>query len=176
MQPVHPWIVAIVLLTGACSGGDSTAPTTGAAIADPIDACAVLGPADFKTVGFTVESEGEDVSDNFNLSTTTSVACQWTNFDDNQGGSWELVIGAGGAESAYESDLSLAELDTVSKLAIGDDAYFVDKTSSLDATDHDFEAGVLVGDTYFTMSTTDDRGGEAIAALATLVADQLEKS
>ena len=127
-------------------------------------------------MGFTVDNEGADVSQNFSLATTTSVACQWTNFDNNQGGSWELVIGTGDAKSAFASDLSLAGLNTVTKLSIGDEAYLADKVSSLDKTDHDFEAGVRIGDTYFTMSTTDDKGGEAITALAKLVADRLAKS
>jgi hypothetical protein len=177
MRQKRPLILAVVLMTGACSSSPITAPPaapatgasatsagdsgtgdTGARTAvDPIKACTVLGPADFKTVGFTVDQEGEDVSENFNLSTTTSVACQWTNFDNNQGGSWELVIGTGDATAAYDSDLA-------------------DKTTSSDNTDHDFEAGVRIGDTYFTMSTTDDKGGDAITALAKLVADRLATS
>ena len=160
----------------ATSTGDSSTVETGASPAvDPTKACTVLGPADFKTVGFTLDSAGEDVSQNFNLSTTTSVACQWTNFDNNQGGSWELVIGTGDAKSAFASDLSLAQLDTVTKLSIGDEAYLADKVSSSDKTDHDFDAGVRIGDTYFTISTTDDKGGGAVTALAKLVADRLKK-
>jgi hypothetical protein len=195
MRQARPLVLAVVLLTGACSSSKSTAPTaaatsgasatstgdsstgeTGASPAvDPTKACMVLGAADFKTVGFTVDNAGEDVSQNFNLSTTTSVACQWTNFDNNQGGSWELVIGTGDAKSAFAGDLSLAQLDTVTKLSIGDEAYLADKVSSSDKTDHDFEAGVRIGDTYFTMSTTDDKGGDAVTALAKLVADRLTK-
>lgn len=197
MRQARSLILALVLIAGACSSSKSSAPTaapatgggsststgdsstgdTGASTAvNPIKACTVLGPADFKTVGFTVDNEGADVSQNFSLATTTSVACQWTNFDNNQGGSWELVIGTGDAKSAFASDLSLAGLNTVTKLSIGDEAYLADKVSSLDKTDHDFEAGVRIGDTYFTMSTTDDKGRDAITALAKLVADRLAKS
>ncbi len=196
MKQARWLIVAIVMLTAACSSSKSSAPTaapatssaatttgnttTGNTVAqtavNPIKACTVLTPADFKAVGVTVDNAGEDVSQNFNLSTTTSVACQWTNFDNNKGGSWELVIGTGDAKSAYDSDLLLAGIDTVTKLPIGDEAYLADKVSSLDKTDHDFQAGVRIGDTYFTMSTTDDKGADAVTALAKLVAGRLTKS
>ncbi len=201
MKQARWLIVAVILVNGACSSSKSTTPTsapatnssvtttgntttgnttTGNTVAqaalNPIKACTVLGPADFKTVGITVDNAGEDVSQNFTLSTTTSVACQWTNFDNNQGGSWELVIGTGDAKSAYASDLLLAAIDTVTKLPIGDEAYLADKVSSLDKTDHDFAAGVRISDTYFTMSTTDDKGADAVTALAKVVAGRLPKS
>ncbi len=175
-------ILTIVSLAGACGDGDkdstSTASTpssdTGASTpVDTSDACALLTPADFATVGVTVDDEGVDVSENFSLSTTSSVACQWTNFDNNVGGSWELVIGTGDAKAAFEFDLGFAEIDSVTRPDLGDDAFLVDKVSSLDSADHDFEAGVRIGDIYFTMSTTDDHGSDAIAALAALVADRL---
>ena len=133
----------------------------------------MLSPADFAAVGFTVDHAGEDVSKNFNLSTTSSQACQWTNFDNKVGGSWELVIGTGGAKDAFASDLSLAQLGKVTRPSIGDEAYLEDKTSSFDATDHDFELGVRIGDTFFTMSTTDDTGAGAVTALAKVVASRL---
>ena len=180
MRPARPLTLAFVLVLVSCSDSTesattSTAPSdTGSTTTfDATDACSVLAPADFAVVGLTVDAEGEDVSENFTLATTSSVACQWTNFDDNVGGSWELIIGTGGAEAAYELEVSFTELDTFTTLAIGDEAYLADKVSSFDATDHDYEAGVRIGDTFFTFSTTDDRGAEAIVALATLVADRL---
>ena len=108
----------------ADSPSASTAPSdTGSnAAGDATDACSVLAPADFAVVGFTVDADGEDVSENFNVATTSSVACQWTNFDDNVGGSWELVIGTGDAEAAYEFEVSFAALDTFTTLDIGDEA------------------------------------------------------
>ena len=193
MSPSTPFVVAVALLLGGCSSGDDdsaagstipadTAPTadtapssdTAPAIAvDVTDACSFLSRADFAGVGFTVAEEGEDVSENFNLSTTSSVACQWMNDDDNISSSWELVIGTGDAEAAFASDLGFAQFDTVTTLEIGDESFLADKVSSFDSTDHDFEAGVRIGDIYFTMSTTDDRGAEAIVALANLVVARL---
>jgi hypothetical protein len=197
MRCARPLLLAVVVLTGACgsnsksssptaapgpagstttTAGSGTGDTTGHAAVAVTKACTVLGPADFKAVGFTVDSEGEDVSQNFNLSTTTSVACQWTNFDNNQGGSWELVIGTGDAKAAFAGDLLLAKIDTVTKLSIGDESYLADKVTSSDKTDHDFEAGVRIGDTYFTMSSTDDKGADAVTALAKLVVDRITKA
>jgi hypothetical protein len=197
MSRAQPLILAMTLLAAAGCGSDKSAAPTGTAagggsptsaggkstgdtgvssIAAVTDACTVLAPSDFKAVGFTVESAGEDVSQNFNLSTTTSVACQWTNFDDNQGGSWELVIGHGDAKAAYDGDLLLSKIDTVTKLSIGDEAFLADKVTSSDPNDHDFEAAVRLGDTYFTMSTTADNGSGAITTLAKLVIDRLKKS
>jgi hypothetical protein len=197
MRRARRLILAFVVLTAACgSSGKTSSPTAVPAPAGPATstadgstgdtrastvvavtkACTVLAPADFKAVGFTVDSEGEDVSENFNLSTTTSVACQWTNFDNNQGGSWELVIGTGDAKAAFAGDLLLARIDTVTKLSIGDEAYLADKVTSSDKTDHDFEVGVRIGDTYFTMSSTDDNGADAVTALAKLVVDRITKA
>ena len=170
------------LLFGACSNSDkdstSTAstPTSDTEAGTPVDtsnACALLNAADFASVGVTLDGEGEDVSENFTLATTSSVACQWTNFDNNVGGSWELIIGTGDAEAAFTSDLSFAEINTASTLELGDEAFLEDKVSSFDSADHDFEAGVRIGDIYFTMSTTDDHGSDAIATLAALVTDRL---
>ncbi len=140
---------------------------------DVTDACAFLSSADFAAVGFTVEGNGEDVSGNFNLSTTSSVACQWMTFDDNIGSSWELVIGSGDAEATYDFDSSFVGQDTVTPVDLGDEAYLADKVSSFDSADHDFEVGVRIGDIFFKLSTLDDRSVEAIVALATLVANQL---
>lgn len=173
-------LAAIVLLAGACSDGGKSSTTTAstptsdsAAPVDTTDACAVLSADDFAAVGVTTDAAGVDVSQNFNLATTSSVACQWTNFDNNVGGSWELVIGTGDAAAAFASDLSFAQADTVTTMDLGDEAYLVDKVSSLDSADHDFEAGVRIGDVYFTLSTTDDGGSDAIATLAAVVADRL---
>ena len=173
-------LVAVCLLTAACSESDgspsaSSAPSdTGSnAAVDVTDACSFLGPADFAVVGFTVDAEGEDVSENFTLSTTSSVACQWMSDDDNISSSWELVIGTGDAQAAYDFELAFAELDAITTLAIGAESYLADKVSSFDSADHDYEVGVRSGDTFFTLSTTDDRGLDAIAALARLVADRL---
>ena len=177
-----PLILTVVLLAGACSNSDknttSTAstPTSDTEASPPVDtsdACALLSPADFATVGVTVDDQGVEVSENFTLSTTSSVACQWTNFDNNVGGSWELVIGTGDAAAAFASDLAFAEIDSVTRPDLGDEAYLRDKVSSFDSADHDFEAGVRIGDIFFTMSTTDDHGSDAIAALAALVTDRL---
>lgn len=172
--------VALVLLSVSCGDSDdsssaSTAPPdTGTnAPVDTTDACSLLSPADFAAVGFTVDAEGEDVSENFTVSTTSSVACQWMSEDDNIGSSWELIIGTGDAEAAYEFEFSFAAIDAITTLAIGDESYLADRVSVIDSSDHDFEAGVRIGDTYFTVSTTDDRGAEAILALAALVADRL---
>ena len=181
MRHFRPLLLAVIVLTGACSDdknstSPASTPTSDTVVSTPVDvtdACALLSPADFATVGVTVDAEGVDVSENFNLATTSSVACQWTNFDNNVGGSWELVIGKGDAEAAFASDLSFAEMNTFTTPELGDEAYLEDKVSSFDSTDHDFEAGVRIGDTYFTLSTTDDGGADAITALATLVADQL---
>ena len=175
-------MLAALVVLGACSDdnqdGTSTPSTDASDTVDspPVaasNACALLSPDDFAVAGFTVDDDGVDVSENFNLATTSSVACQWTNFDDNVGGSWELIIGTGDAQAAYEFELSFAQLDTFTTLDIGDEAYLADKVSSFDADDHDYEAGVRIGDTFFTLSTTDDSGAEAIAALAELVADRL---
>ncbi len=153
MRGTSALVVAVTLLAGACSDGnkDSTTsastPTSDTVVSTPVDvtdACALLSAADFAAVGVTLDAEGVDVSENFTLATTSSVACQWTNFDN-----------------------------TMTTLELGDEAYLEDKVSSFDSADHDFEAGVRIGDTYFTMSTTDDHGAEAITALATLVADRL---
>ena len=181
MRHFRPLVLAVIVMTGACSGDKASTttastPASNTAVSTPVDvtdACALLSPADFATVGVTVDAEGVDVSENFNLATTSSVACQWTNFDNNVGGSWELVIGKGDAEAAFASDLTFAETNTVTRPQLGDDAYLEDKVSSFDSADHDFAAGVRIGDTYFTLSTTDDGGADAITALATLVADQL---
>ncbi|MEQ1873408.1 MAG: hypothetical protein ABL953_06740 [Ilumatobacteraceae bacterium] len=182
MRSPRALILAALLVLGACSDdnhdGENTPSTDTSDTVDsqPVDAsnaCALLSPNDFAVVGFTVDDDGVDVSENFTLATTSSVACQWTNFDDNVGGSWELIIGIGDAEAAYEFEVSFAQLDTFTTLDIGDEAYLADKVSSFDADDHDYEAGVRVSDTFFTLSTTDDRGAEAIVALATLIADRL---
>ena len=180
MRFARPTVLALVVLSASCSGDDSTDPaptaisdTAGSTSVDVTDACSLLSPADFAVVGFTVDAEGEDVSENFNLATTSSAACQWINDDDNISSSWELVIGTGDAAAAFASELAFAELDTMTPLRIGDEAYLADKVSTFDSADHDFEAGVRIGDIFFTVSTTDDRGAEAIAALATLVADRL---
>lgn len=174
-------VVIAALLLGACSSGDddstagsiSPSDTASTATVDATDACAFLGPADFAAVGFTVDAEGEDVSENFTLSTTSSVACQWMSDDDNIGSSWELIIGSGDAEAAYEFEVAFAAIDTITTLAIGDESYLADRVSVIDSSDHDFEVGVRSGDIFFRVSTTDDRGVEAIEALATLVADRL---
>ena len=171
--------ISIVLLAGCSGGGDGDSAATtssgSAAIAavDLTNACAFLGAADFAAAGFTADGEGIDVSDSFNVSTTSSVACQWTTTDDNIGSSWELIIGRGEAQAAYDFELSFAQQDTITTLDLVDEAFLVDKVSSFDSADHDFEVAVRRGDTFFTLSTTDDRGVEAIVALATLVANQL---
>lgn len=184
MRSFQAVLVAVGLVATACSDSDTgsddspsastvSSDTASRPAVDATDACSLLSPADFAVVGFTVDAEGDDVSENFNLATTASAACQWTYFDDNVGGSWELVIGTGDAEAAYEFEVSFAALDTFTTLEIGDEAYLADKVSSVDATDHDFEAGVRIGDIIFTVSTTDDNGAEAIVALATLIAERL---
>lgn len=178
MHCSRPLIAMVVFLTVSCSDNDASSPdgpatTASSASADTSNPCALLSPDDFAVVGFTVATEGEDVSESFTLSTASSVACQWMNDDDNISSSWELVIGTGDAEAAFDFELSFAEIDTVTTLEIGDEAYLADKVSSFDSADHDYEAGVRIGDTFFTLSTTDDRGAEAIAALARLVADRL---
>lgn len=170
-------------------GGHQTSPSSGAEVSSsptssfsvaavPVDLtrpCTVLSAVDFAGVGVTVDGGGEDVSRNFNLATTASVACQWTNFNNNTGtsGSWELIIGTGDAASAYKSDRSLADLDKVKDPQLGDEAYLADKVSQLDATDHDFEIGVRHGDTYFTLSTTANDGGTAVTALAKIVENHI---
>ena len=170
-------LLTAALALSACSdspGTTSTTPTTGTPTKiDITHACAFLSPADFAGAGFTVASDGEDVSENFNLATTSSVACQWMSDVDNISSSWELVIGTGDAATAFATDLGFAGLDTVTRPELGDEAYLVDKVSSFDAADHDFEVGVRIGDVYFTLSTTDDRGADALTALATLVAERL---
>ena len=71
------------------------------------------------------------------------------------------------------SDRSLAGLDKVKDLQLGDEAYLADKVSQLDATDHDFDICIRHGDTYFTLSTTANDGGTAVAALAKIVEDHI---
>ncbi|MBI4884151.1 MAG: hypothetical protein HY826_08860 [Actinobacteria bacterium] len=181
MRHMRPLVITLAILGVACSDDGGAASTAPAAADDteagtasvPGDICSVLSSADFADVGFTVVVDGQDVSENFNLATTTSSACQWMTDDDNIASSWELVIGSGDAQAAFDFDLSFAELDSVTSVAIGDESFLVDEASSLDAADHDFAAGVRIGDVYFTISTTDDRGSDAIAALAQLVADRL---
>ena len=170
--------ISIVLLAGCSGTGDgnsATASSGSAAIAavDLTNACAFLSVADFAAAGFTADGDGVDVSENFTLSTTSSVACQWTTTVDNIGSSWELIIGNGDAQTAYDSELSFAQPAAVTTVDLVDEAFLIDKVSSFDSADHDFEVAARRGDTFFTLSTTDDRGAEAIVALATLVANQL---
>jgi len=167
--------LTVVLIAGCSDDGNgNSVSTTSAGIAvDVTDACTFLSTDDFAAVGFTVDGDPEDVSDRFSLSTTSSVACQWMTSDDNISSSWELVIGSGGAEAAYALELSFAAQDTITTVDLGGEAFLADIASSFDSADHDFEVGVRIDDTFFTLSTTDDRGAEAIVALTALVADQL---
>ena len=166
-------LASVVLVGCGSSGSGDSESTTAETAVDASDACIFLSPADFSDVGFTADGEGEDVSENFTLFTTSSVACQWTTSDDNIGSSWELIIGRGEAKAAYDFELAFAQQDTITTLDLVDEAFLVDKVSSFDSADHDFEVAVRRGDTFFTLSTTDDRGADAIVALATLVANQL---
>lgn len=169
----------MVLLAG-CNGNGNGTPSSTTSIqtvasvaVDLTDACTFLSPSNFADVSFTVDGDPEDVGERFSVSTTSSVACQWMTSDDNIGSSWELVIGTGDAEAAYDSELLFAPQDTATTVDLGDEAVLIDKVSSFDSTDHDFEVAVRRGDVFFTLSTTDDRGAEAIVALATLVANRL---
>jgi hypothetical protein len=193
-------MLALVFVAASCgtdknSGALSTIPPTSASTSNsvsssapisstgastkPVDiahACTVLHPSDFATVGYTVAREGDDVSQNFVLDTTTSVACQWSNDDNNHSDSWELAIGTGGAKAAYASDLQFAQFDTVTKLTMGDESFIADEVRASDKSDHDYSVSVRTGDTYFTMSTTSDTGADAVKSLAKLVLGRLTKS
>lgn len=182
--------VALVIgaaLIAACtddssSGGTATtitaAPTTTRArtAADPPDPCALLTAQDFAAVGVTLEAPGLDLSDQLSLATDTSSACQWMGAEGELRGNWELLIGKGHAKEAFEFDYGFAALDGVEDLDIGDDAFLSDRVDSATPEDYDFETGVLVGDLYITLGSTEDDGRDATIALTRVIAEKLGKS
>jgi hypothetical protein len=180
--------VAVAVVAGCSDGSDSsstttasiTAPTTPPTVAAPGpggasgDAalphpCTILTAADFAAAAVTVTGPGVDLSSQIGLATNVSAACQWTG-----DGTWDLLVGRGGAATAYEFDRGFFdELDHVAELAAGDAGYILDREESATPEDYDHEAGVLVGDVYFTLGTTDDDGADATEELAELVAERL---
>jgi hypothetical protein len=186
---ITAWIVAAGGCTdadpgakGTPSAGATTAaatttsararPTSTDATAQVASPCSILDASDFAAAGLTVDGPGVDVSASIGLATSTSAACQW-----NGEGTWDLLVGRGGAINAYEFDRGFfAELDTVNDLDAGNFGYILDREDVATPEDYDHEAGVLVGDLYFTLSTTDDDGGEGLERLAHVVAERLGSS
>jgi hypothetical protein len=180
-------LLIAAMLVPACSSDESTVPTRTTPVAAPAPSfasvpsvhvadvpppCSILGADDFAAAGVPVEGAGVDTSASIGLATTSSAACQWSGK-----GTWDLLVGRGGAATAYEFDRGFfAELDTVADLEAGDVGYILDREDVATPEDYDHEAGVVIGDLYFTLSTTDDDGAAAVELLAKVVAGRLETS
>jgi hypothetical protein len=116
--------------------------------------------------------EGPGVPLDIGLATESSAGCQWRG-----DGTWDLLVGVGGGARAYEFDRGFFDdLDEVEDLDAGDKAYVLDREAVATPEDYDHEAGVLIGDLYFTLSTTEDDGAEAMRELVPLVAERLAAS
>jgi hypothetical protein len=178
---------AVAVVAGCSDGSDAssttsipTASTTPATVSSlgPSAAsgaaalphpCTILTAEDFAAAGVPITGVGVDLSSRIGLATTVSAACQWTG-----DGTWDLLVGTGGGATAYEFDRGFFdELDDVADLSAGDAGYILDREESATPEDYDHEAGILVGDVYFTLATTDDEGADATEELAVLVAERL---
>src|SRR5687768_9385980 len=106
------------MVAAACSDGDSAGDNTASippAITTIVPAvtvarrdtsatdvpapCSILDVEDFAAADVPVLGPGVDMSASIGLATNTSAACQWTG-----DGTWDLLVGRGGAMTAYEFD------------------------------------------------------------------------
>jgi hypothetical protein len=183
LLPVALWVASCTDDRDSDEAGNVTTASTASAPASPAAVsstapggvphpCGLLTASDFANARVAVEGPGVDLSDQLALATTTSAACQWRG-----DGTWDLLVGSGGGANAYEFDRGFFdELDVVADLDAGDAGYILDREQSATPEDYDHEAGVLIGDVYFTLGTTDDDGARATRMLALAIADRLAAS
>jgi hypothetical protein len=184
MRPLVLLVAALAVVAACSDDGDASPTTTVLATTttrvlgpdDPPDPCKLLTAADFASVGVTLELPGEDLSDQLTLATDSSLACHWMGTEGELQGNWELLIGKGHAKEAFEFDYGFIALDGIEDLELGDDAFLSDRVDAATPEDYDFETGVLLGDLYFTFSTTEDDGREATIELTQLIVERLAES